>query len=53
MNKQEKLQKVEQKISSILDEMGKELSVGQIVNQHTLLKIYMERRQELKNQLEQ
>ena len=51
MNTQEKLQKVERKIRSILNEIGKESSVGQIVNQHTLLKIYLERRDKLKKQL--
>lgn len=51
MNTQEKIQKVEKKIRHLLNEMGSESSAGQILNNHTLFKMYTERLEELKKQL--
>ena len=47
MNKQEQIQKVEEKIQDILDQMESETDPKMILDLHSLFEIYMDRRQEL------
>ena len=53
MNKQEQLKKVNSKIASILEQMEDETDVGKLLDLHSMFTLYMDRRQELKKQLEQ
>ena len=50
MNKQEQLQKLEEKIRSILEEMEHETNAGKLLDLHSLFTLNMDRRQELKKE---
>ena len=53
MNAQEKLDKLEHKLELLLKAMENETTIGEMIYHSTLFEVYMERRQELKKQLEQ
>lgn len=52
MNTQDKLQRIEEKIISLLNEIDREKGISKTMHYSTLLDVYLEKRQELKKQLE-
>ena len=52
MNTQEKIQMIEERIISLLHEIDNEKGISKTAHYTTLLDLYLEKRQELKDQLE-
>ena len=52
MNAQDKLKMIEERIISLLHEIDREKGISKTMHYSTLLDVYLEKRQELKDQLE-
>ena len=53
MTPQEKLDRLEQKLELVLDAMEQDTTLGDMIYHSTLFEVYMDRREELKKQLQE